>query len=124
MARAAFLPLKARLSGSAPAIRASRPDTSNSTVPTVGASGAIAGVLGAYLISFPRSRVVTFIPIIIFPWIVEIPAVAYLVIWFAMQLLSGVASLGQAEALGLALAGVAILFYLMSIVQWHEHANH
>ena len=72
----------------------------DSVVPTVGASGAIAGVLGAYLISFPRSRVVTFIPIIIFPWIVEIPAVAYLVLWFAMQLLSGVASLGQAEALG------------------------
>jgi membrane associated rhomboid family serine protease len=66
----------------------------------VGASGAIAGVLGAYLISFPRSRVVTIIPIIIFPWIVEIPAVAYLVIWFAMQLLSGVASLGQSEMLG------------------------
>jgi membrane associated rhomboid family serine protease len=72
----------------------------DSAVPTVGASGAIAGVLGAYLISFPRSRVVTIIPIIIFPWIVEIPAVAYLVIWFAMQLLSGVASLGQSEMLG------------------------
>ena len=72
----------------------------DSTVPTVGASGAIAGVLGAYLISFPRSRVVTFIPIFIFPWIVEIPAVAYLIIWFAIQLLSGVASLGQGEALG------------------------
>ena len=71
-----------------------------STVPTVGASGAIAGVLGAYLISFPRSRVVTFVPLFIFPWIVEIPAVAYLIIWFAMQLLSGVASLGQAEMLG------------------------
>jgi membrane associated rhomboid family serine protease len=64
-----------------------------STVPTVGASGAIAGVLGAYLISFPRSRVLTLVPIFIFPWFVEIPAVAYLVLWFAMQLLSGVASL-------------------------------
>src|SRR5712671_1311043 len=72
----------------------------DSAVPTVGASGAIAGVLGAYLISFPRSRVVTIIPIFIFPWIVEIPAVAYLIIWFAMQLLFGVASLGHAEALG------------------------
>ncbi len=72
----------------------------DSTVPTVGASGAIAGVLGAYLISFPRSRVVTFVPLFIFPWIVEIPAVAYLIIWFAIQLLSGVASLGQGEMLG------------------------
>jgi len=72
----------------------------DSTVPTVGASGAIAGVLGAYLISFPRSRVVTLIPIIIIPWIVEIPAVLYLVAWFLLQVLSGVASLGQGEALG------------------------
>jgi membrane associated rhomboid family serine protease len=64
-----------------------------SAVPTVGASGAIAGVLGAYLVSFPRSRVLTLIPIIIIPWFVEIPAVVYLVLWFAVQLLSGVASL-------------------------------
>ena len=76
----------------------------DSTVPTVGASGAIAGVLGAYLISFPRSRVMTFIPLFIFPWIVEIPAVAYLIIWFAMQLLSGLVSLGQTEA---AMGGIA-----------------
>ena len=67
-----------------------------STLPTVGASGAIAGVLGAYLISFPRSRVLTLFII----WLVEIPAVAYLAIWFVMQLLSGVASLGQADAMG------------------------
>jgi membrane associated rhomboid family serine protease len=67
-----------------------------STLPTVGASGAIAGVLGAYLISFPRSRVLTLVII----WLVEIPAVAYLVIWFVMQLLSGVASLGQPDGLG------------------------
>src|SRR5437870_13503182 len=60
-----------------------------STVPTVGASGAIAGVLGAYLISFPRSRVVTVVPLFIFACIVVIPAVAYLIIWSAMQLLPG-----------------------------------
>jgi len=71
-----------------------------STVPTVGASGAIAGVLGAYLISFPRSRVVTMlIPPI--PWFVPIPALFFLAFWFLMQLLSGVVSLGQrAEPLG------------------------
>jgi membrane associated rhomboid family serine protease len=72
----------------------------DSTIPTVGASGAIAGVLGAYLVSFPRSRVVTFIPIFIFPWIVQIPAVLYLLFWFAMQLLSGVASLNVPEGTG------------------------
>ena len=60
-----------------------------STLPTVGASGAIAAVLGAYLISFPRARVVAFVPIFILPWIVEIPAVIYLVFWFLMQIVSG-----------------------------------
>jgi membrane associated rhomboid family serine protease len=64
-----------------------------STIPTVGASGAIAGVLGAYVVSFPRSRVVTFVPLLFIPWIVEIPAIIYLVVWFAMQLVSGLASL-------------------------------
>jgi membrane associated rhomboid family serine protease len=67
-----------------------------STVPTVGASGAIAGVLGAYLISFPRSRVLTLVLI----WPVEIPAIAYLVFWFVLQVLSGVSSLGQSDLSG------------------------
>jgi membrane associated rhomboid family serine protease len=71
-----------------------------STIPTVGASGAIAGVLGAYVVSFPRSRVLTFVPLLFIPWIVEIPAVAYLVIWFAMQLVSGLASLHGSGADG------------------------
>ena len=72
----------------------------NSALPTVGASGAIAGVLGAYLVSFPRSRVVTMlIPPI--PWFVQIPAMFFLAFWFLMQLLSGVVSLGQrADNLG------------------------
>jgi membrane associated rhomboid family serine protease len=74
-----------------------------STVPTIGASGAIAGVLGAYLISFPRSRVLTLIPIIIYPWFVEIPAVLYLVFWFLLQLMEGVGQLGlPAQAGGVA----------------------
>ncbi|HWE26196.1 MAG TPA: rhomboid family intramembrane serine protease, partial [Myxococcales bacterium] len=68
----------------------------DSTVPTVGASGAIAGVLGAYLISFPRSRVLTLVLI----WPVEIPAIFYLAFWFVMQVLSGVASLGAGEMAG------------------------
>ena len=60
-----------------------------STVPVIGASGAIAGVMGAYFRLFPRARVVTLIPILIFPWIVELPAVVFLGIWFVVQLLSG-----------------------------------
>jgi membrane associated rhomboid family serine protease len=64
-----------------------------STVPTIGASGAIAGVLGAYLLLFPSARVITLIPIFIFPFIFEIPALVYLGIWFITQLLSGALSL-------------------------------
>ncbi len=60
-----------------------------STVPAIGASGAIAGVLGAYLILYPRSRVLTLVPIFIFPWFVEIPAVIYLGVWFLLQLANG-----------------------------------
>ncbi len=64
-----------------------------SVVPTVGASGAIAGVLGAYLVMFPHARVLTLIPIFFLPWFVEIPAVLYLGIWFFSQLLNGTAAL-------------------------------
>ncbi len=75
-----------------------------STVPSIGASGAIAGVLGAYLLFFPAARVITLIPIFVFPWFVEIPAVLYLGLWFLSQLLNGVAGLG---APGAAAGGVA-----------------
>jgi membrane associated rhomboid family serine protease len=57
--------------------------------PTIGASGAVAGVLGAYFLLFPRSRVVTFIPIFFLPWFVQIPAFIYLGIWFFSQLANG-----------------------------------
>lgn len=64
-----------------------------SRVPSIGASGAIAGVLGAYLVLFPRARVTTLIPIFIFITIREIPAVFVLGIWFVLQLFTGAASL-------------------------------
>jgi len=60
-----------------------------SSVPTVGASGAIAGVLGAYLVLFPRARVVTLVPIFYFVRLVQIPAVIYLGFWFVSQLFNG-----------------------------------
>src|SRR5207244_6217470 len=60
-----------------------------STVPVVGASGAVAGVLGAYMVMFPRSQIITLIPIVIIPWFVRIPAVFFLGIWFLMQLYTG-----------------------------------
>jgi membrane associated rhomboid family serine protease len=60
-----------------------------SFVPTVGASGAIAGVMGAYLVLYPRSRVLTMVFPFIF-WIIEVPAVFFLGYWFVIQLFSGV----------------------------------
>ncbi len=65
-----------------------------SLVPTVGASGAVAGVLGAYFINFPRSRVLALIPIGMFLPVVEVPSIVFLFLWFFTNLLSGVASLG------------------------------
>lgn len=56
-----------------------------SNVPTIGASGAIAGVMGAYFVLFPRSKILTLIPIIIIPWFVEIPAFLFLGFWFVIQ---------------------------------------
>ncbi len=70
----------------------------SSTLPAIGASGAIAGVLGAYLILFPRARVTTLIPIFVFIMIRELPAVLLLGFWFVLQLFSGVGSLGVRDA--------------------------
>lgn len=61
----------------------------DSLIPTIGASGAISGVLAAYLVLFPTARVITLIPLFFLPWFVEIPAVLYLGFWFASQLLNG-----------------------------------
>ncbi len=64
-----------------------------SSLPTVGASGAIAAVLGAYLILYPRARVATLVPIFFFIQIIQIPAVLYLGFWFFSQLLNGTAQI-------------------------------
>jgi hypothetical protein len=60
-----------------------------STVPVLGASGAIAGVLGAYAVLFPGARVVTLVPIFFFLQIIELPALILLGYWFVLQILSG-----------------------------------
>jgi len=69
-----------------------------SRVPAIGASGAIAGVLGAYFILYPAGRVLTLIPIFFIPWFVEIPAIVYLGFWFVSQLFSGLAALNVSNA--------------------------
>ena len=68
---------------------------SGSTVPMVGASGAISGVLGAYLLLYPRARVLVLIPFGFFSQMIYVPAGIVLGLWFLMQLLSGGMSLGQ-----------------------------
>ncbi len=73
-----------------------------STIPTVGASGAIAAVLGAYLVFYPHSRVYTFIPIGFFIRLRLVPAVVVLSLWFILQLFSGVGSLGMGDQGGTA----------------------
>lgn len=60
-----------------------------SGIPVVGASGAIAGVMGSYFVLFPRARIVTLLPIFLFIQIVTVPAVVFLALWFLAQLLNG-----------------------------------
>jgi rhomboid family protein len=71
-----------------------------SLIPMVGASGAIAGVMGAYFVFYPQSRILTAIFILFFLDLVEIPAIFFLGIWFLMQLFSGVGSIGARAADG------------------------
>lgn len=69
----------------------------NSSLPTVGASGAIAGVMGAYLIKFPRARIHTLIFLIIFVTMADIPAAFILIYWFVTQLFSEYGSITSTQ---------------------------
>ena len=71
-----------------------------SRIPMIGASGAIAGVMGAYFVLYPQSRVLTVVFLIFLIDVVEIPAIFFLGIWFLMQLLSGVGSIGVSSMTG------------------------
>lgn len=65
----------------------------SSTLPSIGASGAIAGVMGAYMIYFPHARVLTLVPIFFFLQLMEIPAFLFLGLWFFLQFFSGTLAL-------------------------------
>ncbi|MEN4013054.1 MAG: rhomboid family intramembrane serine protease [Chloroflexota bacterium] len=73
-----------------------------SEIPTVGASGAIAAVLGAYMVLFPASRIATFVPLGFFSRLTVLPAAVVLGFWFVLQLFDGVAALGGADVGGVA----------------------
>jgi membrane associated rhomboid family serine protease len=82
----------------------------HSTTPTIGASGAIAGVMGGYLIKFPKARITTLVPIFFFITTMEIPAAFLLLYWFAMQFVSGLGSL-------------AITDYSAGGIAWFAHVG-
>ena len=77
-----------------------------SPIPSIGASGSIAGVLGAFLVLRPRARIVTLVPLVVYWAMVEVRALVFLPLWFAMQLLNGFMALSAAartqEAVGIA----------------------
>ncbi len=75
-----------------------------STVPTIGASGAISGVLAAYVVFYPTSRVITLVLLLFLPWFVQIPATIYIGFWFVAQLLNGVLTVVKDQQ---AMGGVA-----------------
>ncbi|MFN7918414.1 MAG: rhomboid family intramembrane serine protease [Vicinamibacterales bacterium] len=85
-----------------------------STVPMIGASGAIAGVMGAYFVLYPQSRVLTLVPFIIFVDIIELPAIFLLGFWFLMQLFSAGAIAVTASTGGS--GGVAFMAHVAGFV--------
>jgi membrane associated rhomboid family serine protease len=82
-----------------------------STVPTIGASGAIAATLGAYFVLFPRARVTSLVFLGFFYQLIDVPAVIVLGFWFVLQLIDGLASLGLTE-----LGGVAFFAHIGGFV--------
>ncbi|MGH7884482.1 MAG: rhomboid family intramembrane serine protease [Thermodesulfobacteriota bacterium] len=72
----------------------------NSQIPMIGASGAVSGVLGAYLVFFPYSRILTLVPIFIFIQLIYIRASIFIFIWFLIQFISGVVRFGLVEGAG------------------------
>jgi len=102
-----------------------------STVPTIGASGAISGVMGAYLVLFPRSKILTLVPLLIFFFTVRLPAVLMIGYWFLIQFLSGLSTLGEANQGGVAwwahiggfLLGAVLVWRLRQGRQYHYYGT-
>ncbi len=103
-----------------------------SVVPTIGASGAIAGVMGAYFVLFPHSRVLTLVPLIVFVEIIELPALLLLGFWFAMQIFSAgigaITATGDsggiafvAHVAGFAAGAAGVLLFRKKRVEWSEN---
>ncbi len=94
----------------------------DSPIPTIGASGAVAGVMGAYLLLYPRAMVLTLVPIVFILQVIVLPAPLFLGIWFLLQFFQGTMSIGSVQTEGVAwwahiggfLAGAAVAYLLNS----------
>ncbi|NEO94831.1 MAG: rhomboid family intramembrane serine protease [Moorea sp. SIO3G5] len=78
-----------------------------SLIPALGASGAIAGVMGAYILRFPNAKILTLVPLFLIFFVARIPAVFYLGFWFLQQAFNGIASLGAQAQVGMEGGGIA-----------------
>ena len=87
-----------------------------SDIPVVGASGAIAGILGAYLVSWPAARILTIVPIFYFITFIKLPALIVLGLWFVLQLFEGVASLSGPQAPGGIAYGAHVAGFIAGMV--------
>lgn len=102
----------------------------DSRVPVVGASGAIAGVMGAYVVKFPHSRITTLVPVFVFLTTVDVPAYFILLYWFVIQFFSGVGSMGHSHLsqggvawfahVGGFLAGVGLILVMRTRERWRH----
>ncbi|MBT3877486.1 MAG: rhomboid family intramembrane serine protease [Candidatus Scalindua sp.] len=104
---------------------------SHSVIPCIGASGAIAAVLGAYMVTFPRARVTTVVPIFFFLQIIELPAMIVLGFWFVIQFFYGAVSITTSTSgggvawwahIGGFVSGI-ILFYIIRILFVRKHVR-
>ena len=104
---------------------------SQSEIPCIGASGAIAAVLGAYMVTFPRARVITIVPIFFFLQIIELPAMIVLGFWFIIQFFYGAVSITTSTSgggvawwahIGGFVSGI-ILFYIIRILFVRKHVR-
>ena len=87
----------------------------DSVVPMVGASGAVAGIMGAYFVLYPHSRIVTLIPLFVFFHVMEVPAIVFLGLWFVLQFVSGVGSIAAATG-GEPAGGIAFWAHVAGFV--------
>ncbi len=107
---------------------------SASALPAIGASGAISGVMGAYLVLFPRSRITTLIPLFLFATTIEVPALLMIGYWFVVQIFSGVDQLARASAqsggtawfahIGGFLAGIALIQWMPRRPRWRTRQEY